>query len=264
MNNSTDTSDTAAPPITASPPPVLGPTTPAVHMNWLDLFFLHWRIEPETMRALVPEPLEIDLFDASAWVALVPFRMADCQFRGVPPIAPGVRNFYECNVRTYVRHRGLPGVWFFSLDAASLLPVLGGRWFWSLNYVHSRFEVTHERAHDLERAHERCDYKLARRRGPWADGRTHVAWRAGEPLPQAQPGSLEHFLTERYYFFTKRRGRVLASRVEHEPWPLRQATVEHLDDTLIAAAGLSAEGEPHAMATDGVCVRGFNLFEPKP
>jgi len=239
-------------------PPILGPTTPSVRMDWLDLLFLHWRIEPGAMRALVPEPLELDLYDDSAWVALVPFRMANCRFRGVPPIVPGTREFHECNVRTYVRHRGVAGVWFFSLDAAALLPVLGGRWFWSLNYVHSRFEVAHDRAHD------HCDYKLARRNGPWPDGRTHVAWRAGEALPPAEPGSLQHFLTERYYFFTKRRGRVLASRVEHEPWPLRSATVDHLDDTLIRAAGLPAEGEPHAMATDGVRVLGFNLFEPNP
>ncbi len=242
----------------AAQPPILGPTRPIIRMDWLDLLFLHWRIEPGLMRTLVPEPLELDLYDNAAWVALVPFRMDHCRFAGVPGFLPGTRTFHECNVRTYVRYRGIPGVWFFSLDAATLLPVLGGRWFWGLNYVHARFNIAHERAH------QRCDYRLTRRRGPWPDGRTHVTWRAGEPLPQTRPGSLEHFLTDRYYLFSKRAERVLVSRVAHDPWPLRRATIEHLDDTLIRAAGLPAEGEPHALATDGVRVRGFRLFEPKP
>ncbi|MCP4798280.1 MAG: DUF2071 domain-containing protein, partial [Phycisphaeraceae bacterium] len=113
--------------------PELPTRTPAVVMTWADIAFAHWRIPPGVLRPLIPAELELDLHDGSAWIGLIPFEMRDCDFRGVPPL-PGLGTFLECNVRTYVRHRGVPGVWFFSLDAESRLAVIGGRVVWGLNY----------------------------------------------------------------------------------------------------------------------------------
>jgi len=200
----------------------------AVRMSWTDLLFLHWPVDANRLAKHIPEGLEIDTFNGSAWIALVPFKMTDCAFRGFG-WAPGLTNFYECNVRTYVRVGGLSGVWFFSLDAQNLLPVLGGRWKWNLNYIHSRFDISHD-----DGGH---DYRLARRRGPWPAGSTSIAWRTGDAIATARPGTLEHFLTERYWLFTHIRRGLFAGRIHHDPWPLRSATVERLDDTLIEAAG---------------------------
>ena len=227
-------------------------TAPDVRMNWANLLFAHWRVDPAVMRRLVPAELEIDCFDGSAWVGLVPFRMEGSVFRGFPRL-PGLRDFYECNVRTYVKGGGKSGVWFFSLDAATLLPVLGGRWLWSLNYVYSRFAVSQHAG--------ATDYSLQRRPGPWASGRTRVKWRAGEVMPRSVPGSLEHFLTERYWLFTKRWGKIMAGEVRHEPWTLRRAEVLEMDDTLIAAAGLGVEGLPIVMASNLLEVEGYGLIE---
>jgi uncharacterized protein YqjF (DUF2071 family) len=230
-------------------------------MTWENLLFLHWRVEPDSLRALLPRDptLELDTFGGDAFIALVPFRMTRTRFRGYPPLR-SLAEFYECNVRTYVRVRTpagvLPGVWFFSLDAANRLPVLGGRRMWNLNYVHSRFNVTHTADNT------RHDYALSRRRGPWPDGRTHAVWRTGPALPTSQPGTLEHFLTERYWLFTRRRGRIMGGRIHHEPWPLREATLESLDDTLVRAAGAHAQGEPLAWASDTIDVVGWNLTDP--
>lgn len=224
-------------------------------MNWDNLLFLHWRVDPAVMRKLVPREFEIDTFDGAAWVGLVPFKMADCRFRGVPRM-PGLANFYECNVRTYVKHGDTAGVWFFSLDAQTLLPVLGGRWMWSLNYIYSRFDV--QQRGDVTR------YALARRDGPWPAACTRIAWRTGAllELPDAHDPftpTLEHFLTERYWLFTKRSGQVCAGEVRHVPWPLRHAEVLELDDALISAAGLHVSGTPLALASDHLAVDGFAL-----
>jgi hypothetical protein len=91
-------------------------------MTWADIAFAHWRVSPEILRPLIPPELELDTHDDAAWIGLIPFEMRDCDFRGVPTL-PGLGTFLECNVRTYVRHRGVPGVWFFSLDAESRLAV---------------------------------------------------------------------------------------------------------------------------------------------
>ncbi len=232
-------------------------TPVAVRMSWTELLFLHWALDPDLVRPLIPEGLELDTFDGRAWVALVPFTMTDCDFAGLG-WAPGLTDFHECNVRTYVRVNGTPGVWFFSLDAQHLLPVLGGRWVWRLNYVYSGFDVSQRGT-----AH---DYALRRRPGPWPKARTRVLWSTGEPLPTAQPGSLEHFLTERYWLFTKKRGRVFAGRIHHDPWPLTQATLVSLEDSLLDAAGFSgiAAGPPASvLATHRIDVIGepLRLFD---
>jgi len=213
-------------------------------MSWTDLLFLHWPVEPHEVEQLLPDGVEVDTFDQRTWIGLVPFKMTDCKFAGFG-LVPGLRNFYECNVRVYVRAGGLPGVWFLSLDAANLLPVLGGRLKWNLNYVYS--------VHD---------YALRRLTGPWPKARTHIRWQIGDPLPPAEAGSLEHFLTERYWLFTERRGGLHAGRIRHEPWSLHEAEVESVDDSLVAAAGFDSvtKGSYLAMASHRIDVRGDPLL----
>lgn len=245
-------------------------TPPGLRMRWDNLLFLHWPVDPAVIRALVPQPYEIDLYDGRAWVALVPFRMEDTSFRAVPPL-PGLSAFYECNVRTYVRIRAKDGswragVWFLSLDAERLIPVLGARWFWSLNYIHSRFDVRGPGYAPGASDHvppggnpERwtTDYRLVRRRNPAE--RTRVVWTREDEMPLAPPDSLEYFLTERYWLFTIRHGRPMGGRITHPQWKLRRATVSHVDDTLMASAGIQVSGEPLAWHSDTISVRAWWL-----
>ena len=219
---------------------------PAVHMTWADIAFAHWRVPVEAMRRLVPGELEIDTHDGHAWVGLIPFTMQACSFRGVPRL-PGLHDFLECNVRTYVRHRGVPGVWFFSLDAASRLAVIGGRVAWGLNYRLARFQRSVDDG--------TIRYALTRNRG---DGDGRLDWTPGSALPPHASGSLEHFLVERYHLYAIRRGRLIRGRVDHAPWPLRAATAESVDTGLVRAAGLEVSGPPIMHCSDGVVVRGFS------
>ena len=226
--------------------PELPTRTPAVVMTWADIAFAHWRVSPGILEPLIPSELELDLHDGSAWVGLIPFEMRDCDFRGVPPL-PGLGTFLECNVRTYVRHRGIPGVWFFSLDAESRLAVIGGRVVWGLNYRLARFHRA--------RAGETFQYELSRHRG---DGEGRLDWTPGPAIPRPEPGSLEHFLVERYHLYSMRRGRLIRGRVDHPPWDLRSATAHRVDTGLVRAAGIDVEGEPVMHCSDGVRVRGFS------
>ncbi|MHC5112954.1 MAG: YqjF family protein [Planctomycetota bacterium] len=197
-------------------------------MQWYNLLFCHWPVPVGALRRVVPELLEIDRHEGTAWVGLVPFSMRGVRLPWLPPL-PTLHRFHECNVRTYVRHRGEPGVWFFSLDAVSRLAVWGARRFWHLNYVHA--------AIDAGRDGDVLTYDLRRVRTPEVTMRCR--WRAGASLPRSEPGTLEHFLSERYLLYSiDPRGRVHRGRVHHEPWTLREATLETLDDRLVAAAGL--------------------------
>src|SRR5437867_5100192 len=105
-------------------------------MRWHDLLFLHWPVRPEIIRPLIPNGLELDTFDGAAWIGVVPFRMTGVRLRWLPPL-PGISAFPELNVRTYVRVRDRPGVYFFSLDAGSRTAVAMARAWFHLPYFHA-------------------------------------------------------------------------------------------------------------------------------
>ncbi len=206
---------------------------PAIRMTWQTLLFAHWRLPPETLRPRVPQALEIDTFDGSAWMGLIPFTMPRFHHRWLPWI-PTASSFHECNVRTYVRYRGEPGVLFFSLDAASRLAVWAARRVWRLPYVFARISL--EQEGDVVR------YSVDRDGDPAA--RMRCIWRTGPTRARARPGELDHFLTERYMLYTTdRRGRPRRGRIWHEPWPRRDAELIELDDGLVKAAGITVPEE---------------------
>jgi hypothetical protein len=200
--------------------------------TWYDLLFAHWPIAPAEMRALVPEPLELDLCQDQAWVAVTPFRIAGLRPRGLPPL-PGSARFPELNVRTYVRHRGLPGVYFFSLDAGSRSAVLGARLAYGLPYFFSDMALVD--------AGDWIRYRSRRVANPAAEfvGQYRPV---GEPR-MAPPGSIEHFLTERYCLYTVGvRGRVRRAHIHHVPWQLQRAEARIEKNTKAQAAGITLPG----------------------
>ncbi len=204
-------------------------TAAVVRMAWASLLFAHWPLPAESLRRLVPAALDIDTFDGTAWVGLVPFTMPRFRVAGLP--IPGMSCFHECNLRTYVRCEGVGGVYFFSLDAASRLAVWGARKLWRLNYYLARIELRRD-GPDVLYACDRVD-----RRGPAA--RLRCAWRKGVSRPPSRAGALDHYLTERYALYTvDAAGRPLRGRIRHKPWSLHEAELLDLDETLFAAAGI--------------------------
>jgi len=161
-------------------------------------------------------------------------------------------------VRTYVHRRGRdPGVWFFSLEAANSLAVGIARRFWGLNYFRA--------AMSLVRDGDRVQYR-SRRLWPGEPGaELALSAEIGPPLPgaspgRALPGTLEHFLIERYLLYAMRRGRLLRGQVHHSPYPLRTAQATNLQESLLAANGIQVDRPPcHALFSEGVDVEIFPL-----
>lgn len=186
--------------------------------RWHDLLFAHWRVDPGRIQRLLPPPLEVDLFDGSAWIAVVPFAMTDVRARGLPGFNR-VSNFLELNVRTYARLGDSDGVYFFSLDAASRPAVAAARRWFHLPYFNARMELQHRA--------DRINYQsLRRHRGAEA---AHVAmsYRPTGPASVAEAGTLEHWLTERYRLLADRSdGGILTGEIHHGPWMLQPAEVE--------------------------------------
>jgi uncharacterized protein YqjF (DUF2071 family) len=196
----------------------------------------------EALRPWIPARLEIDTFHGEAWVAAVPFRMVNVRPRWLPPI-PGLSSFPELNLRTYVRLDDRPGVFFFSLDASSRLAVRMARRFFYLPYLDARIGWESRGAGIVYRS------ERVHRGAPGA--RFEAAYAPAGEVFHAEPGSLEHFLTERYCLYASPGsvggpgGLLYRAEVHHPPWPLQPAEAEVDAGSLLESAGLPApEREP--------------------
>jgi uncharacterized protein YqjF (DUF2071 family) len=203
-------------------------TARAGSMTWNDLLFMHWPVKESALRTLVPAALDIDLFDGSAWIGVIPFYMTNVRPR-LFPRALALR-FAELNVRTYVRHRGRSGVWFFSLDAASRLAVWAARRFYYLPYEFAEMSTAS--------AGDRVEYRSRRASAPAVE--LVCRYRAvGSPF-HAGAGSLDSWLTDRDCLFAaNREGAIFRGDIHHEPWPLQRAEVEIEANTMVSPLGLT-------------------------
>jgi len=197
--------------------------------TWHDLLFAHWPVDARALQAHLPAGLPLDRHDGQAWIGIVPFHITNLAPRGVPSI-PFVSAFPELNVRTYVTLDGKPGVYFFSLDAGSAIAVAGARTLFHLPYFSARMHVEVEG--DTVRYRSERDTKIA-------TATFEATYRPVGPVQPPVPGTLEHFLTERYCLYTvddSYHARRL--QIHHLPWPLQPAAAEISVNTMADAAGI--------------------------
>jgi uncharacterized protein YqjF (DUF2071 family) len=207
------------------------PGTPWVMtQTWHDLLFAHWPIEPSLMAARVPNVLDLDLFEGTAWLGIVPFRMTNVAPRGVPPLS-WMSAFPELNVRTYVRVGDKPGVFFFSLDATNRMAVTTARVLFGLPYHRAAMEMKHDG--------DTVEYRSRRGGDAAADALFDGTYEPCGAAFQPAPGTLDYFLTERYCLYTvNRSARPTRVDIHHAPWSLQRATATLRTNTMAAASGI--------------------------
>ena len=205
--------------------------------SWLDVLFAHWPVPAKSLRPLIPDALAIDEFDGTAWLAVVPFRMQGVGLRGVPDL-PWLSAFPELNVRTYVTAGGKPGVWFFSLDAANPMAVWTARRLFHLPYHRADMSVDVADRKELGYRSRRLannggSARFAARYGPVSD------------VEAVTPGSLDHWLTERYCLYSRAPdGCVYRGDVHHQRWALQRADAEIEVNTMTEPFDISLPDQP--------------------
>ena len=225
-----------------------------MYQRWRDLLFLHWEYSAAAIQETLPDGLFVDTFGGKAYLGIVPFFMENIRPRFLP-VVPGLSNFMEMNARTYVYDRaGVPGVWFYSLDANQRLAVAIARRFFHLPY--ERAEMQSQRT-----ASGTIRYRSERSGVDANSGCCVFEYAAGTEWPSPSPESLEFFLVERYRLYAASRGRLWRGAVLHEPYPLCRADVTMWDERLLTLDGFPSTGRPpdHVIMSHGVDVTVFPL-----
>jgi uncharacterized protein YqjF (DUF2071 family) len=214
-----------------------------MHMDWDDLLFAHYTVDPSVLRPHIPAGLELETWDGKAWLGVVPFRMAGVRPRFIPRI-PGLSEFAELNLRTYVRRGGIPGVWFFSLDAASPFAVRAARRFFHLPYFDADMKIERDGA----------AYAYSSRRTHWGEpeGAFEARYAPAGPAYKSLPGTLDDWLTARYCLYAAdSEGNIFRGDIHHKPWRLQAATAEIKVNTLGHRLGLDFSAQkPHLLFSE--------------
>ena len=177
------------------------PGTPVMHQDWDNLLFMHWPVSADLLRPLVPAALELDTFDGQCWIGITPFNLNDLKLTGLPAV-PGLSSFDELNVRTYVVYKGMPGIWFFSLDASKLVAAIAARLFFMLPYYNASIDFLAE-----------CNLYTFRLQRAAPAAEFEASWRVGMRLRAPDTESLGFFLAERYCYFAVSQGQVYQTRI---------------------------------------------------
>jgi uncharacterized protein YqjF (DUF2071 family) len=211
------------------------PGTAVFHQSWDKLLFMHWEISVDALRAQIPDRLQIDTYEGKAYIAITPLTIWGARPAYTPPL-PLVSRTHELNVRTYVYLEGVPGVWFFSLDANNPLAVIAARTFFSLPYYTA--------SQSLDEEENRVCFESSRMS---EEAKFRAVWTIGDDLPQAEPGTLDFFLIERYCLYTTDdKKKLYRCRILHQPWRLQETKeLSEFESSMIEANGLpTPEGEP--------------------
>jgi uncharacterized protein YqjF (DUF2071 family) len=202
----------------------------ALSQCWHHLLFAHWPLPPAVLHPLIPDGLELDTFDGQGWLGIVPFDIRAFKLRGLVPL-PLMSVFPELNVRTYVVAEGRPGVWFFSLDAASALAVSGARAVYHLPYFSADMSARTQG--------ETMIYSSRRTHRHAPPAEFQASYHPVGPVYRSQPGALDYWLTERYCLYaTDGGGQLYRGDIHHQPWPLQPAEAEIVMNTMALAHGI--------------------------
>lgn len=219
-------------------------------MKWKKAFFAHWDWDPSDVEARLPKGLQLDTFNGRAYLGVVPFLMEDIRL-AVMPSGTGLA-FPELNLRTYVTLNGEKGVYFFNLDASSALGVYLARKLFAIPYYQADFSVSTAQE-SIQFAHKRKNTST----------RFDAVYKGDKQIFYAEKGSLEHWLTERYIFYTSRgRNGLFEGRIAHKPWPLQRGSWKAVQNDLFRANRFAEPSSvPHLLYSGGIDVTASRLIK---
>ncbi|MEW9677729.1 DUF2071 domain-containing protein [Lentibacillus sp. L22] len=180
--------------------------------TWENVLFLHWPVAKKELQDHIPSGLDLDTYDGNAWISIIPFRVRRMRLRNTPRV-PYFHTFLELNVRTYVKYRGISGVYFFSLDASKAHAVFGARMV-TLPYFYAKM--------NMKKRHHTFFYESHR------IGSDAVFKGSYQPTGEAfypQKDSLNYWLAERYFLWTQKHRKLYQAGIHHLPWKMKQAQV---------------------------------------
>lgn len=214
------------------------------YQEWNKAVFLHWKVDFDALRKLVPAGLEIDLFEGNAWVSLVAFTMEKIRPRNLPYFSP-VSDFDEINIRTYIKSGNKTGVYFLSIEGGKRLSCALAKSISGLPY---RFS------------------KMHREKGAFFSENTphKESFSIRFSVEELQnKNNFDYWVTERYALFQETSKGINEFEIHHLEWPIQKLKTTALEVKYDRFKNLIGRPPDKAHYSSGVKVLAFNKKEMK-
>jgi uncharacterized protein YqjF (DUF2071 family) len=187
--------------------------------DWRHLAILNFEIAAEILQPFIPPGTVLDTYKGKTYASVVGLLFENTRVKRVP--IPFHRNFEEVNLRFYVRHftgeEWRRGVVFIKEIVSSVAIATTARVAYNENYVVMEMGHRVEKVHGSDRLSVSYRWRL---REKW----NHLQAIADDNALAPAPGSLEEFLTDHHWGYTRQRdGTCIEYKVEHPLWPVRRA-----------------------------------------
>lgn len=223
--------------------------------RWEELLLLHWPIDQSKLKHSLPSDLKADLFDGSAWISVVGFKLTQLRispFRWIP-----WADFWEINLRTYVMDQnGKKGVWFYSLDSSDLFAVAGARLLYGLPYNFAEASGEYDSGKLAFQSNRRFPHQRA-------TSNFEASFSQVQNEENIAKSSLDQFLLERYRFWSPRKlsNQSTFAQIKHPPYDAVNTKSARYEGELFKSQGLD---EPKIVPMLGHYCKGFNVQATAP
>ncbi len=210
-----------------SPLPLPGPVW--LYQTWRDLVFIHWPVEPASVRGLFPNGTRPDTLGGRTYVGIVGLSIPSSRLAGLLELG----SMHELNVRLYsIDRQGRQGVVFLSMDVSRLGIVLAAHALFRLPYVWSDIEL-------IRPEPAVGGFTLRRRLRSRLRARVEVEVEA----PMSHPSDLEVFLTSRWGLHNRTVMGTTWIPIAHPPFLLHRARLRHADRQLLTAVDVPSPND---------------------
>jgi uncharacterized protein YqjF (DUF2071 family) len=184
--------------------------------NWEHIIMANYKIDPEILMPFLPKGVELDLFEGNAYVSLVGFMFKNTKLFNIP--IPKLGTFEEINLRFYVvRKEGdqiKRGVVF--INETIPYPIVA----WMANKLYKEHYTVVPTRHQIDEIHDtkkvNFEWLLNKK---W----NSITVEAKQETTRMQPDSLEQFIYEHYYGYTKfNEKKTLEYKLQHPSWNTHQ------------------------------------------
>jgi uncharacterized protein len=210
------------------------------YQEWNKTIFLHWEVELEQLKPLVPEEIEIDLFKGKPWVSLVAFTMEKIRPRFLPAFAP-ISNFDEINIRTYVKSKDKTGVYFLSIEGGKRISCQIARSLSQLPYRYSKIKRS-------ENSFQSFNSKF--------NDQLSIQFNIEKQTNKKQ--EIDHWLTERYALYQDSKKHINEYEIHHLEWPINGLDIISLNLDYPRFRNLIGNKPNKAQYSEGVKVVAWN------
>jgi uncharacterized protein YqjF (DUF2071 family) len=194
-----------------------------LNAHWENLIMANYAIKPELLFPYLPKGVEIDLFEDKCYVSLVGFMFKNTRLFHIP--IPFFGTFEEVNLRFYVKRKEGNSIKRGVVFINETVPYKAVAWLANKLYKEHYIAVPTKNEIEISSQFKNVKYEW------FIDNKwNHIAVNAENNCDFMLPGTVEQFIFEHYYGYTKINNQISQEyHLNHPSWKINKVLSYSID-----------------------------------